>query len=418
MEAFLQLVAEDRVDVRSLITHRFAIHEGVRAYELIGGRTGQPYLGVVLRYAGECLPATRVELGGDRQSEGRRQGAALRVGMLGAGSFAGRVLLPAMKASGNTELAGICSRSGVSAQNNGKKFGFAYATSSEAQLLADDSIDAVVITTPHHLHARQVVAALQAGKHVFCEKPLCLSEGELGEIAAALQASPRLLMAGYNRRFAPMARQLREFISASGEPLMMSYRVNAGAIPRKHWIQDADRGGGRILGEVCHFVDFMTYMTGALPARVWSRVLPNGAAYCDDNVAATLEFSDGSIGCILYVANGDKSLAKERFEAFSGGRAAVLDDFRRLELRYNGRVKLHRALLRQDKGHRSEWCAFADAIVKNRPSPISTAELVATSLATFAMVKSARSGQAEALEVERFLAPSPPQEQERLSISR
>ncbi|HYL95642.1 MAG TPA: bi-domain-containing oxidoreductase [Terriglobales bacterium] len=393
MEAFLKLLAEGKLDVQALITHRFPIADGVRAYDLISGKTGQPYLGVVVSYPHEFTFQPRVQLSTNDAAAGAGRPARLKVGVLGAGNFATRVLLPAIKAVDGCELGGICSRSGVKAQDAGRKFGFDYATSSEAQLLADGGIDAVVIATPHHLHAQQVVAALRAGKHVFCEKPLCLSEHELNEILAAWQSVPdRSLMVGYNRRFSPMARAMKEFAGESGEPLMMSYRVNAGLIPRSNWIQDPARGGGRIIGEVCHFVDFMTYMAGAHPVRVWSHILPNGRLYCDDNVVATLQFEDGSAGTVTYVANGDKTLPKERLEVFTGGRVAVLDDFRRLELRHNGRVKLQRSFLRQDKGHRNGWIAFAEAILHGHPSPIPVAELVSTSRATLAILRSAHSG--------------------------
>jgi predicted dehydrogenase len=373
---------------------------------------------VVVTYPKEFTLEPRVDLSPDRLSARETGRTKLKIGVLGAGNFASRILLPAIKAAGGAELVGICSRSGVRAQDAGRKFGFAYATSSEEQLLADDNVNAVVIATPHHLHGRQVVAALRAGKHVLCEKPLCLSEEELTEIVGAWQSGPaRCLMVGYNRRFSPMARALKEFVAGSGEPLMMSYRVNAGVIPRTHWIQDAERGGGRIVGEVCHFFDFMIYMAGALPVRVWSQILPNGKTYSDDNVAATLQFADGSAGTLTYVANGDRSLPKERFEVFTAGKAAVLDDFRRLELRQSGRVKNHRARLRQDKGHREGWRAFVEAIVNHRPSPISPAELAATSLATFAAVKSARSGEPVPLDGERFVGSGAAEKAERATVS-
>ena len=418
MEAFLKLLADGKLDVQALITHRFPIADGVRAYELIGGRSGQSYLGVVLTYPGESLLQPRVDVSTDRQPAAGNERARVRVGVLGAGSFANRILLPAIKATASAQLVAICSRSGLTAQNSARKFGFAYATSSEAQLLADDNIDAVVITTPHHLHASEVMAALRAGKHVFCEKPLCLSEEELTGILAAWRGAPaRLLMVGYNRRFSPMARALKEFMAGSGEPMMMSYRVNAGLIPRQHWIQDPERGGGRVIGEVCHFFDFMAYIAGALPVKVCSQVLPNQARYSDDNLAATLEFSNGSLGSVLYVANGDKSLAKERFEVFSGGKAAVLDDFRRLELRQNGRVKLHRSRLRQDKGHGNGWRAFCEAIVQKRPSPLSVTELAATSLATFAALQSARSGEPILLHPERHMDAAESEQRQQVIVS-
>ena len=418
MEAFLKLLSDGKLDIQPLITHRFAILDGVGTYDMISGKTGQPYLGVVLTYPGERKLNQRVNLDMARLPASANGSATVKVGVLGAGGFTNRVLLPAVKASGSVQLVGICSRSGLTAQNSGSKFGFAYATSSEAQLIADDHINTLVIATPHHLHARQVVAALRAGKHVFCEKPLCLSEEELAEIVAAWQSSAATsLMVGYNRRFSPMGRVLKDFVGGSGEPMMMSYRVNAGPIPRNHWIQDPERGGGRIIGEVCHFVDFMTYVAGAFPVLVWSQMLPNGNTYSDDNLAVTLQFSDGSAGTVTYVANGDQSLAKERFEVFTGGKAAVLDDFRRLELRQNGRVKLHRSLLRQDKGHRGEWQAFAAAILHNKPAPITPMEITATSLATFAAVRSARSGEPVLLNREVLLVPAEEDQREKISVS-
>jgi predicted dehydrogenase/threonine dehydrogenase-like Zn-dependent dehydrogenase len=407
MEAFLKLLSDGKLDVQALITHRFSIEDGVRAYELISGKSDQSYLGVLLTYPRSFELQPRVNLGMGRLPTRANGFAQLKIGVLGAGGFANRILLPAIKASDRVELVGICSRSGLKAQTSGKKFEFAYATSSEEELIADHNINAVVIATPHHLHARQVVAALRGGKHVFCEKPLCLSEEELSEILDVWQSDAyRYVMVGYNRRFSPMARALKEFVGGSGEPAMMTYRVNAGFIPRSHWIQDPRRGGGRIIGEVCHFVDFMTYIAGTLPARVSSQLLPNSNRYCDDNLTVTLQFCDGSVGTVTYIANGDKSLSKERFEVFSGGKAAVLDDFRRLEMRQNGRVKVHRPLLRQDKGHRDEWQAFVSSILHNTPAPISPSEIIASSRATFAAVKSARSGEPVWLSPPTFMEPT------------
>lgn len=418
MEAFLKLLAEGKLDVQALITHRFSIVDGVRAYDLISGRTGQSYLGVVLTYPHGQPLQPKVNLSARARPASAENDSKVRIGVLGAGNFAARILLPAVKAVGSVDFVAICSRSGLRAQNAGSRFGFSYATSSESQVLADDNIDAVIIATPHHLHARQVVAALLAGKHVFCEKPLCLSEEELSEILAAQQGSAdRCLMVGYNRRFSPMACALTEFVAGSAEPLMMSYRINAGPIPRNHWIQDPERGGGRIMGEVCHFVDFMTWIAGVLPVRIWSQTLPNGNSYCDDNVAAMLQFADGSVGTITYVANGDRSLPKERFEVFTGGRTAILDDFRRLELRHNGRIKRQRSLLRQDKGHRRGWRAFAEAVLHHRPAPISAAELAAASLATFAILRSARSGQSISIDLQQSLAIAAPGQPEKVTAS-
>ena len=268
----------------------------------------------------------------------------------------------------------------------------------------------MVITTRHHLHAAQVIAALNSGKHVFCEKPLCLNEAELSEIVAAHdhrthpdqtsdhQASSRqLLMVGFNRRFAPLAIRLKKFLQDVREPLALHYRVNAGFLPADHWLNDPLQGGGRILGEVCHFVDFLCFLTDSSPVEVETRSLPNPGQYSNDNVVCSLRFADGSQGTISYLANGDKSYSKERIEVFGGGNVAVLEDFRRLELVRGGKKRVFRSLLRQDKGHRGEWEAFVAAIQTGAESPIPFREIVNTMLATFALEESRCLGQAVAV---------------------
>jgi predicted dehydrogenase len=200
-------------------------------------------------------------------------------------------------------------------------------------------------------------------------------------------------MVGYNRRFSPMALQLKSFLANVHEPLVINYRVNAGYVPADHWVQDPGQGGGRIIGEVCHFVDFLTFLTGALPKRVDARALASDGRYHDDNLVTTLEFADGSLGTITYVASGDAAFPKERIEIFGGGRTAVLDDFRRLELVQGGHKKVFRSRLRQDKGHQEECSAFVGAVQQAGSLPIPLEELVTTTLVTFAIQKSLRSGE-------------------------
>jgi predicted dehydrogenase len=200
-------------------------------------------------------------------------------------------------------------------------------------------------------------------------------------------------MVGFNRRFAPMARKLSEFINTHREPLMASYRINAGNIPLAHWVQDPAQGGGRIIGEACHFIDFLTFLVGAVPTKVTAHSLPDDNRYREDNVVMTLEFPDGSVGSILYIANGDKSFPKERIEVFSGGMVAVLDDFRTLELVSQGKHQVIRSTIRQDKGHRAEWEAFSQAIIAGGPPPIPYDQLFGVTAATFAAVTSIRSRQ-------------------------
>ncbi len=236
-----------------------------------------------------------------------------------------------------------------------------------------------------------MVRALELGKHVFCEKPLCLNEEELEQIERTYSRSggELQLMVGFNRRFAAMARRMKGFLAQAGGPLAMHYRVNAGALPKDHWIEDVEQGGGRILGEVCHFVDFLSFLCGAEPVAVGARSVTSAGG---QDVIASLEFADGSQGTISYLCSGDRAFSKERVEVFGGGAVAVLDDFRRLELVRQGRKSSSRAWLSQDKGHAAEWKAFCESIQSGRPAPISFEEIVATTRATIRIVESLRSG--------------------------
>ena len=222
-----------------------------------------------------------------------------------------------------------------------RKFGFGYCTTDEAQLIQDPGVNTVVIATRHHLHAKQVLAALAAGKHVFCEKPLCLSEEELRSIVAAYVGVPSAqrpaLMVGFNRRFAPMTARMKSFLAPISEPLALHYRINAGYLPPDHWVNDREQGGGRIRGEVCHFVDLLMFLAASPVVEVDARGVGNSGRYSGDNVLVSLRFGNGSEGTISYLANGDRVFSKERIEVFGGGSTAVLEDFRRLELVRGGR---------------------------------------------------------------------------------
>ncbi len=335
LEAFVELLAEGRVDVRPLITHRFPIEQAPEAYALLrAGGAGRP-LGVVLTYPQEETPPERRAV--PLVARPVSPAAPLRLGALGAGNFARNVLFPTLRRLPEVELVGVASGGGPAGVQAARRHGFRYTTSDEAELLADPQINAVAVLTRHHLHARQVVAALQAGKHVFCEKPLALNREELEAVAEALAASGRLLTVGFNRRFAPMAQELKDFFQTVDGPLALHYRVNAGPLPLDHWLHDPEQGGGRLIGEACHFVDFLTFLVGEPPARVHARALPDDARYRQDNVLLTLEFPDGSLGTIAYLAAGDRAFPKERVEVFGGGRAAALEDFRRLDLVADGR---------------------------------------------------------------------------------
>jgi predicted dehydrogenase len=319
--------------------------------------------------------------------------------VLGAGNYATAMFLPAMQKVGGAALATIASAQGLSAAHAARKFGFQSVSSDERQVLEDPDIQAVVLLTRHQHHSRQVQAALSQGKHVYCEKPLAINAAQLQEVADALQGSQSLLTVGFNRRFAPLAVALQGFLAGRSEPLAAHYRVNAGYIPLTHWLHDPEQGGGRIIGEGCHFIDFLTFLVGMPPVSVSAQALPDGGRYRQDNVVLTLTYPDGSLGTVTYLANGDKSFPKERLEVFSGGRVAVLDDFRALETVKDGRRKMVRSRLAQDKGHAASWRAFLHAVQGGGAPPIPYEQLLGVTQATFAAVEALGSGETVVVKV-------------------
>ncbi|MCL0028533.1 bi-domain-containing oxidoreductase [Dehalococcoidia bacterium] len=413
MRSFVELVAEGKVDVATLISHRFPIQDAPASYELISNSSGKPFLGVLITYdtaeQTDAGPASNQRI--DLQVANRivpRQDqppSTLTVGVLGTGNFATSTMLPAMKKTTGITFQTVCAATGPSARNAAVKFGFNSCTTDEGEIFKDPEINAVAIATRHHLHARQVLAGLNAGKHVYCEKPLCLREEELDEIVRTHSEHGDLgLWVGYNRRFARMAVELKGFLATVQVPLVMSYRVNAGSIGLDHWIQDPDQGGGRIVGEVCHFVDFLSFLTGALPTNVRASAAPNGVAYNNDNVILVIDFSDGSVGTIIYASNGDTSMAKERVEVFGGGSSAVLENFRKLDTVREGHTNTSRLRLSQDKGHQAQWQAFRNMVVEEAAPAIKFKELVATTLTTFKALESLRIGGSVNINTDEYIA--------------
>jgi len=390
LQAVVALLASGKLDVKPLITHRFPIEQGEVAYDLISGKSGQPFLGVLLTYPqGEewTAPLRRVELRPQNQPLEGLPG----LGVLGAGNYATAVFLPVVQKSGGVKKVGIATAGGLSARHAAERYGFEIASSQESDVLGNPRVEIVAILTRHQHHARQVIRALQAGQHVFCEKPLAITPEELDAIQELLmQQPPALLTVGFNRRFAPFSQKLSGFLSDRHEPMFIQYRVNAGYLPLTHWLHDPQQGGGRIIGEGCHFIDYLTFLVGKPPIRVRAAGLPDGERYRQDNVSMILTFEDGSIGSLTYLANGDKSFPKERVEVFCGGRVAVLDDFRSLELIHNGHRQKFTARLRQDKGHQALWQAFVEAVRQGGSPPIPYDHLLGVTRASFAAVESLR----------------------------
>jgi predicted dehydrogenase/threonine dehydrogenase-like Zn-dependent dehydrogenase len=388
MDAFLRLVADHKLNLHPLISHRFPIADAHSAYDLITGKADETFMGVLISYSQQADLTRRVEMPVPQRLVASHN--SVKIGFVGAGGFALSTLLPALRLVPAVELVVASAASGSHAWHAAKKFGFGSCSTDDSEIIDNPAVNAVVIATRHHLHAAQVIAALSCGKHVFCEKPLCLCEEELRAIAAAYNRSASaqpMVMVGFNRRFAPMAIRMKTFVQQAGEPLALHYRINAGSLPADHWLNDPLQGGGRILGEVCHFVDFLSFMTASTAVEVETRSLP-GARYSNDNIVCSLRFAEGSHGTITYVANGDKSFSKERIEVFGGGRVAVLEDFRRLELVHGGKKSVARSLLRQDKGHRGELAAFVTAIQNGLESPTPFRDLTSTMLTTFALEES------------------------------
>jgi predicted dehydrogenase/threonine dehydrogenase-like Zn-dependent dehydrogenase len=381
MEAFLDLVADGRVDMSALTTHRFPVDRATDAYQLVTGetKTSDMIVGVLLSYP-EAAPATVV--GSPRVSAA---GGKLRLGVIGTGQFAKAVLLPAMLETGQATVVAVASARGLSAEAVRARYNAGYATTESARLFDDPNIDALVIATRHDSHASLAAAALQRGKHVFVEKPLAITPEQLAEVREAASNSRAILTVGYNRRFSPLVNDLRAHFAGRTEPLAMVYRINAGRIPIKSemgWVHDPQVGGGRIVGEVCHFVDTLQAICGARPKTVQASGIAQGRVDLagDDTVTIVIGFDDGSTGTIHYFANGDGSFPKERLEVFGGERIAVLNNFRVLELVSAGRTRRQKAFNIR-KGFAEEAAAFLDACRSGTP-PIPLETLVDTTMVT------------------------------------
>jgi len=390
LEAFLDLVAEGRVNVAPLITHRFSVDEAERAYQLITDELKEPYLGVVLSYDPERKTETRIRLPAAETVTAPNQ--SVSIGLIGAGSYAKRYLLPNFKAAG-AQFQTVATASGVSAREVGEKYGFRYCVSGADEVIDDENVNLVVIATRHDTHAEMAMRALESGRHVFVEKPLALNDEELAKVIQAAGQSDRRLMVGFNRRFSPIALAAKDFFRDAQAPLSINYRVNSGRIPKEHWIQDPRVGGGRIIGEVCHFIDLMQYLTGAVTTRVFAEASANrnDDIVSEDSVFITLRFSDGSNGSIAYLAEGDKALAKERVEIFGEGKTFVIEDFRSATSHRDGQEKRIRGR-GQDKGQANEVREVCRAVLEGGPALIALEDLAATTRATFRIMECLRTG--------------------------
>jgi predicted dehydrogenase/threonine dehydrogenase-like Zn-dependent dehydrogenase len=392
MEAFLDLLAAQTVNVSTLTTHKIPVTDALQAYDMITGKTKGRYIGILLTYdTAASTTGRRVDLTPQTKPS---PAADVAVGFIGAGNFAQSYLLPPLKAL-QVPLRGVMTTTPVNANSAAQKFAFGYVASDAAQIINDPTINTVFIASRHDSHAGYAISALNAGKHVFVEKPLAISHDQINALEKVFRAwgntpHPHLSV-GFNRRYSKPFKDLKEFFHGIHEPLAIMYRVNAGLMPLTKWMQDPTQGG-RFVGEACHFIDCMAFLTGALPTRVYAERVPakDQAIETNDNLMVSLKFSDGSAGQLLYLANGDSALPKEYCEVFGGGMAATMNDFASTAFYAGGKQTKKR--YDHEKGHNEEVRHFV-RVVKGLEEPeLTVASMLATTRATLAAIDSLKAG--------------------------
>ena len=389
MQAFQELIHSGRIDLGYLTTHEFMLEQAPQAYDMIVSRS-KPFLGIILKYdVDKPIKRQRIEIK-PAKAEGK-----VNIAFIGTGSYAQQNLLPNIpRNDDDVTCVGILDNSGTTSKRVAEKFNFQFCTSEPKDIFENDAINTLFIATQHNSHAEYVKSALKAGKHISVEKPLCLTEEELAEIEELYKSSNHCqLMVGFNRRFAPHAVELKKHVGDT--PVSMLYRINAGSIPRDNWIQDKKIGGGRIIGEACHFVDFLTWFCGALPRHVHAVAIPDPDGL-NDTVSINLQFANGSIGSLSYFSNGSKEVPKEFIEVYSAGAIGIIRDFRELEIRSTGKPRRKKTFV-QDKGQADMIKAFIKSIKDGGLPLIPAEEIFAVTRTTFAILESLRIHQAVSL---------------------
>ena len=391
MGAFQSMIADGDIDIGYLITHEFKLQDAAKAYDLIINKKNHS-LGIILSYdRNKNENNNKVKVNNYLKRNNpviRDQQSSISVGFIGAGSYAQGHLLSNFPKK-NILLKGVMTSTPPSSRSVAERFGFEYCTGNEDDILEDDGINTVFIATRHDSHGYYTKRALDAGKKVFVEKPLCLTQEELKKIELATDANRfSFLMVGYNRRFSPLTTIIKEKMPKG--PFSMLYRINAGMIPPDSWVQDKDVGGGRILGEVCHFVDYLTYINGSLPVTVFATIMDDSNHHYD-TLTVSLRYQNGSVGSIQYFANGSKSLPKEYVEIYAHGMTAVLNDYKELKIFGKGKP-YKKKLFNQNKGQKNELKLFFDAITRGIKSPIPLNEIFLTSKVCFKIIESIRTG--------------------------
>ena len=387
-EAFLGLIDEGKITPKEILTHEFDFDDAMDAYDLLEGKVKEKYLGIVLKYKRDINLADEKIV---KRTTKAVSNDSVNVGLIGAGNFTKSVILPNMKKVGGYDLVGLCTATGVSAQGTGKKYDFKYITTDSSEIYKNNEINSVFVTTQHDKHPEAVIKSIESSKHCFVEKPLCIYEEELEAIKEAYTGKT-IVQVGFNRRFSPMIQSMKK--SVSGQ-VSVNYRVNAGIIPKDVWIQDRTIGGGRIIGEVCHFIDTCSYLIGSDVVSVFATTLTKDDKSIpdEDNVNITLNYANGSTATIAYYAYGDTTMPKEYIEVFGNGLSMSMTDFRELVVYSGGKTKKEKSA-NQDKGFVNEFKAFKDA-VKSGESAIDFESIYNTTKTTFKILKSIRTGNVE-----------------------
>jgi polar amino acid transport system substrate-binding protein len=376
MQAFVDLVEHKKINIKKLISHVFDFNEAPKAYQLILDKT-ELYTGILLKYDHVKPVLSKVEL-----KQTATNPSEPNIGFIGAGSFANNVLLPALK--GHCSFVGIATNKGNNARNIADKYGFNYCTDKSEELFTNKNCNTIFVVTRHDSHAKYVTEAIKHHKHVFVEKPLCLLESELDEIANLQKDNQHFVMVGFNRRFAPLIKKLKTQL-VPNQPLAINYRINSGTIAADHWIHDKAIGGGRIIGEVCHFIDLVSFLSESKISSISANEMVN-ANNLRDTLVINLKMQNGSIASISYFSNGSKELSKEYLEVFSNGQSFILNDFKSLTI--HGKSSKTINLSNQDKGHKEEVKIFLDAIRNGKTCPIPFDQTYNAMLATFKVVES------------------------------
>jgi len=389
MESFIDLLHRGSIEMDGIISHRFSIDEAARAFELIvkPAEQGRAPLGVVLEYPGETIPSPTIKIEPNKRKPDCKGQPGLA--LIGPGSFATSVLLPTFAEEGVNPIA-IAGAGGLPAMDLGSRYSFEVATTDIADIMSNPRVDFVVIATRHGSHAQLVVQSLEAGKSVFVEKPLATTPEELDRICAAYSASQGSLMVGFNRRFAPFSVKAKSFIGPNHGPLMINMRVNPGPMPKNHWTLSPTEGGGRIIGEACHFIDLIQFFAGCPIVTVYAQAVPGACGDLEDTIGATFSLEDGSVATLSYAGFGDTALPKEYIEIFCDRKVVIIDDFRQIKTIHKGKMASEKS--RQDKGFKDEVRAYLRHLRSESDCPAPFEQLLNSTLATFAVIDSCRSG--------------------------